>query len=303
MRLSLIALVGCAHAAAPPSGSVSLPGAGTGVGLDYLAFDATNHRVWVPAGTRVDAIDTRTLAITVVDDKHAKASSAAVGDGVVYIGDRNADVCAYDAATLAQKHCVKLKASPDGLLVVGKELWVTTPRAKAIQVLDAATLAGVAAIQLDGEPEGYAVDAAKGLFFTNLEDKDMTLAIDLHTRTIQSEWSPSCGGDGPKGLAFASGHLVVVCPDRIETMDATGGIISKLEIGGGLDAIDVHDGTIIAAAGQEAVLVWVSLGLDGKLVELVRQPTEPGARNAVFGDAGAAFVGSGKTGRVLVLHR
>jgi len=316
MSRLLLLLAACAHATPPPSGTVSLPGAGTGVGLDYIAYDAANHRVWIPAAERIDVIDARTLEVKTIEGLATKtfereghkrvagASSAAIGQGVAYVGNRaDASVCAFDAATLAKRMCATLASPPDGMLAVGKELWVTTPRAKSIQVLDATTLAGIAAIQLDGEPEGFAVDPAKGLFFTNLEDKDLTLAIDLHTRTIQSEWSPSCGGDGPKGLAFANGHLVVVCPDHLETMDATGQIIAKLEVGGGLDSIDVRDGTIAAAAGKEAVLVWAALGLDGKLVELVRQPTEPGARNAVFGDAGAAFVGVGRTGRVLVLHR
>ena len=31
----------------------------------------------------------------------------------------------------------------------------------------------------DGEPEGYAVDAQRALFYTNLEDRDRTLAIDV----------------------------------------------------------------------------------------------------------------------------
>lgn len=316
MNRLLVLLAACAHAAPPPSGAVSLPGAGKGVGLDYIVFEPVNHRVWIPAASRIDVIDARTLAVQTIEGlatkefereghkRTAGASGAALGAGVVYVSNRaDASVCAYDAATLAKRTCATLASSPDAMIAVGKELWVTTPRTKTIAVLDATTLAGIAAIQLDGDPESFAFDPAKGLVFTNLEDKDLTLAIDQHTRTIQSTWSPSCGEDGPKGLAFASGHLVVVCPDHIETMDATGGIIAKLTIGGGLDAVDVRDGTIAAAAGHEAVLVYAMLGLDGKLTELVRQPTEPGARNAVFGDGGAAFVGVGKTGRVLVLHR
>ena len=39
-----------------------------------------------------------------------------------------------------------------------------------------------------GEPEGFAVDDARGLFYTNLEDKDRTLAIDLKTRQITKTW-------------------------------------------------------------------------------------------------------------------
>src|ERR1700690_4605854 len=36
-------------------------------------------------------------------------------------------------------------------------------------------------IKTDGSPECYAVDAAHGVFYTNLEDKNRTLAIDIKT--------------------------------------------------------------------------------------------------------------------------
>src|SRR5882672_3010309 len=99
---------------APLSHTIALPGApADGVFLDYLAYDAAHHKVWVPAGGtgRVDVIDTTTGALTPIDgfptkemERHGQKrivgpTSATVGDGVVYIGNRGDNtICAIDAA-------------------------------------------------------------------------------------------------------------------------------------------------------------------------------------------------------------
>src|SRR6266568_7310525 len=111
-RFPLVTLfvVTAALAAPPPPVATSagvtsllLPGApADGVALDYLVVDRARHRVWVPAGGTgsADVIDTRTQAISRVEkfpvadvERNGKKrkmgpSSATVGDGVVYVGDR-----------------------------------------------------------------------------------------------------------------------------------------------------------------------------------------------------------------------
>lgn len=342
-RCLVLALVGCSHpspkpagppaapaaiasARAQPSHAIALPGATGPVSLDYLAYEPARDRIWIPAGGtgRVDVIDAKTEQVTPIEGFPTKEvtrrgqkrlvgpSSATVGDGVVYIGSRgDSSVCAVDSATLAKGECTTLDASPDGLQYVAstKELWVTTPRDKSIRVLDAATpahLAAKAKITLDGEPEGFAVDDQRGVFFTNLEDKDETLAIDLETHEVTKHWQPKCGEDGPKGLAFdtASNHLIVVCPDHVETLDvARGEMVGTLQIGGGLDAIDYAPSrhVIVAAAGGAARVVFAKLAPDGQLTELATVPTIKGARNAIAGANGNAFVADGRAGSILVV--
>ena len=170
-----------AHSPAPTrfeTTAIALPGAPPdGVMLDYLAVDRDRGRVWAPAGGTgdTDVIDTKSQQISRVEkfptaevERRGKKrtvgpSSATVGDGVVYVGDRaDSSVCAVDATTLERRGCVILSGSPDGLAFVArrKEVWVTTPRDQSIVILDVSTpatpkLAG--SIKLDGEPEGYAV--------------------------------------------------------------------------------------------------------------------------------------------------
>src|SRR5206468_12146356 len=96
-------------------------------------------------------------------------TSATVGDGVVYIGNRgDSSICAFDALSLAKRGCAMLPGMPDGIAYVAstKEVWVTTPRDKMIRILDVSTPAAPTVkdtkIDFDGEPEGFAVDNARG---------------------------------------------------------------------------------------------------------------------------------------------
>ncbi|CAN5754992.1 hypothetical protein BH11MYX3_BH11MYX3_45280 [soil metagenome] len=333
--LSMFLMTGaCAHSsnhAGPPAASattLALPGAPPdGVFLDYLGYDPVHHNVWVPAGGtgKVDIIDATTGNLTSIDgfptkemERHGQKrqvgpSSVTMGDGVAYVGNRgDSTICAFDLGTLAKQACVTLDAMPDGLQYVAstKEVWVTTPRDQSIRILDVTTPGAPATkdvIRFDGEPEGFAVDNAHGVFFTNLEDKDKTLVIDLKSHATTHTWNPACGEDGPKGLIFeaATNHLLVVCPAHVETLDVAhdGAVLGKLEVGDGLDAIDyvAERHQVFAAAGKAQKIVVASLAADGKLTAVSTIATAKGARNAVATEDGTAYVAVGPAGTILVM--
>jgi DNA-binding beta-propeller fold protein YncE len=315
--------------AAEPVASVALPGApAEGVSLDYLAIDRGRHQVWVPAGGTGNAvvIDTKTQAVRKVEHFPTKEverrgqkrmvglSSATIGDGVVYVGNRaDASVCAIDAETLERGGCITLPSSPDGIAFVArkKEVWVTAPRDNTIFMLDVSTpktpkLAG--SITLDGSPEGYAVDDQRGLFYTNLEDKDRTLRIDVATRKVTATWMPSCGEQGPRGIAIEPGGrwLMVACTGEVEVLaaGADGSIVSKLDTGQGVDSFDyvpARHALYVAAAGA-AKLTVAHLDDKGMLRSAATFDTAKGARNAVATDDGTAYVADGPEGRILVVR-
>ena len=328
--LSMVALLGCAHtqAPAPALRSIALPGAPKdGVLLDYLAYDRAHHRVWVPAGNTgsVDVVDVSSGAVTRIDGfptqemerrghkRIVGPSSATVGDKFVYVGNRgDSSVCAVDAVSLKKAGCVTLDSMPDGLAYVAAthEVWVTTPRDKSIRVLDvsaadAPKMSGT--ITFEGEPEGYAVDDARGMFYTNLEDKDRTLAIDVKSRQIKQTWLPACGEDGPKGLALDGDldYLFVACTDRVMVLDAghDGKQLSKVDTGEGVDNIDYvpkrHE--LYAAAARAAKLTVARIDDKGMLAPVAVVPTANGARNAVATDDGAAYLTDSPEGKILVV--
>ena len=328
-RRVILLMAAASVAAAPELTALLLPGAPPGgVMLDYLAVDRARHRVWVPAGGTgtTDVIDTRTQEIRRVEkfptaevERHGKKrmvgpSSATVGDGVVYVGNRgDSSVCAVDATSLARGGCVTVPSMPDGLAFIArtKEVWVTTPRDQSICILDVSSPATpkiAGSIKLDGEPEGFAVDDGRGLFYTNLEDKDRTVRIDTSTRKVTANWMPACGDDGPKGLAIETkdGLLMVACPDHVEVLAATtdGRILSKLDTGAGVDNIDYLPGRrllYVAAAGA-ATLTVAHLDEPGILKQFAATATTAGARNAVVTDDGVAYVADGPDGKILVVR-
>jgi len=325
--VAMLLMLSTAAAAAEVS-DLPLPGApADGLALDYLAIDRGRHRVWVPAAGTGDTvvIDTETQSMsrvlqfpTAEVERQGKKrtvgpSSVTIGNDFAYVGNRaDSSVCAVDAATLERAGCVKLPSSPDGVAYVGKskEVWVTTPRDNSITILDvskpgAPTLG--ATIKLKGAPEGYAVDDGRGLFYTNLEDKDKTLRIDVATRKVTATWAPGCGEAGPRGLAIEpKGQLLmVVCPARVEVLDAGKGgrILSKVATGEGVDNLDYVPATrtLYAAAGRGATLTVAHLDEKGVLTGTASIPTAPGARNGVATDDGTAYLADGPGGKIVVV--
>ncbi len=237
-------------------------------------------------------------------------SSATVGDGFVFIGNRaGARVCAVDASSLRKTGCVTLDSPPDGLAYVAgtREIWATTPRAKSITIIDANALTITATIPLDGAPEGFAVDNGRGLFYANLEDADRTLTVDVRTRRVTEMWRPECGADGPRGLAIDPrlDYLFVACTDRVVVLDAghQGRELIRIDTGAGVDNIEYVENRreLYVAAAKAARLTIIRIDDQGGMGVRAVVPTVAGARNAVATDAGVAYLTDSTAGRLLVV--
>ncbi|HEV7556345.1 MAG TPA: hypothetical protein VGO00_12850 [Kofleriaceae bacterium] len=289
--------------------------------MDYLAFDPRTNTVWVPAGNTgsVDVVDDATGKIQRIEGfttqemerrghkRIVGPSSVTLGaPGTVYVGNRgDFSICAIDEKTLKKGTCGKIDSMPDGIAYVAptKEVWVTTPRDKTIRILDATTLAQKAKLTFEGEPEGFAADPTRGRFYTNLEDKDATLAIDLKTHKTVATWQPKCGEDGPHGLRLdeSNGLLVIACSAKVEAMDVkTGAITGSVDTGDGVDDIDFLAGRVYVGAAKAAKLTIASLDAKGTMAVVATMPTADGARNGVVTTAGKVYL-SHSTGSELVV--
>jgi len=308
-------------AAPAPNREVKLDPAGGQVVMDYLGYEAEKDRVWAPGGNtgKVFVVDAKTGEVHAVDGFATREhdgrllgpSSVTFGPSAAYIGDRaDGSVCAVDRSTLKRGPCLTLPESPDGLAYVAgtHEVWATTPHSSSLTLISTADggLKIAGRIELPGRPEGYAVDDAAGRFYTNLEDKDRTLTVDVKTRHVLRNWPAQCGENGPRGMALVPGRplLVVACTDAVQTFSLDGETPTRrdrLETGAGVDNIDVGPGpSVVAAAGKAERFVRASILPDGKMRELVRSPTSKGVRVVVVTTAGVAYAADSAGGRLLV---
>jgi len=321
---ALFALALPLFAAGYTTRTVPLPG-GTpaGIAMDYIAFEPVTNTIWVPGNTgTVYVLDAATGKIRQVTGFPTKEvtmrerkrllgpSSVTFGGGKVYIGNRgDSSVCVVDPKTLERGHCEVLTSMPDGLAYVGptKEVWVTTPRDKTIRILDAATLKEKEKLTFEGNPEGFAVDAKRHRFYTNMEDKDRTLAIDLTSHKTVAMWMPACGEEGPHGLRIdeKSGHLFVACSAKLEVLNAggDGAVLSSIDTGNGVDDFDYASGMLYVGAARDAKLTIARSDSSGHLSLVATVPTVAGARNPAVAKNGDVYLahGGGVTSSDLVV--
>jgi DNA-binding beta-propeller fold protein YncE len=235
----------------------------------------------------------------------------AIGEGTAYVGNRaTSEVCPIDTATLELGTCLKLGSPTDGVAYVPptKEVWVTTPRDQSIAVLDASrpgALKVKTTLHLDGSPEGYAVDAQRGLFFTNLEDKNKTVVIDIQKHSPKATWSLECDSEGPRGVAAdARGLVYVACTDHVLVLDGLhdGAKLGALDTGAGVDNIDWFEpGHLLYAAAAKASKLTVARVDDKGQTRLIAVGTSaPGARNGVVDASGNVYVTDPGNARLLV---
>lgn len=320
---------------------LALPGAsGEPIVMDYLATDRSSGRIWVPAGNtgsvmvidgqngsirRIDGF--KTLEQDILGERwKVGPSAAAVGDGVVYVGNRgDSKICAVDSNSLKSGRCISvgpasggLASSADGIAYVAstKELWVTLgapglgfiPSWRGLLVYDARVpneLRLKHRIPIPGVAEGYAVDERRGIFYTNLEEQDRTLGINVRNHRIVFNASAGCGKEGPRGLALDEerNFVFVACTDRINTLDAghAGAKLSSFEAGTGIDNIDYLGARkqLYVAAGKSALLTVFGVDDRGELIKLASAPTAKGARVVVADARGTAYVADSSGARII----
>jgi hypothetical protein len=290
--------------------------------MDYIGYDEVSDSVWVPGGNTgktfvIDASTEQVRAIDgfpvrTMDGRELGPSSVSFGPHSAFIGNRaDSTVCAVNTATLKREGCIVLPSTPDGLAYVSstREVWATTPRTHSIAVLGV-TESGfkdAGRIELPGQPEGYAVDTKRALFFTNLEDKDETLGIDLTTHAVKTKWKTGCGDGGPRGIGIdvERGLLFVACKAGLVgfRLDAEAARIGPVATGEGVDNPAIVPGLkrLFAAAGAAGTLSIFEYSQDGHPSLLSTPETAHGVRVVTADKRGKAFAADSAGGRIWVL--
>ncbi len=185
-----------------------------------------------------------------------------------------------------------------------REVWVTLPNINSLAVISSTTpaLTVTATIKLEGSLEGYALDAKRGLFYTNLEDGNLTLAIDIKTRKVKTLSKLDCGDRGPRGVAVDSerNHIFVACTNGLRVLDGSGKNLSTLGTGEGVDSIDYlpSSHTVLVASAQAAEVFAVEISAKGEATLKARYSSAAGCRT-VLSSPGVARLPDSRGHRVV----
>lgn len=235
---------------------------GTG-GWDYLAIDASKHRLFISRGNRVMVVNTDNGSligeIPGIGRSHGIALAPEFNKG--FATDGSGSVLVFDYTTLKKLDTVKTDKDCDGIIYdpSSKRVFTMNGDANTSTVLDASTGKVLANIPLGGGPEFTAADG-KGYVFANLEDKSAMVKINGQTMKVEQTW-PLAPCQSPSGLAIdaANERLIVGCHNKLMTfVDGNSGkVIGTVPIGQGVDAnrFDAGTGLAFASCGDGTITV------------------------------------------------
>jgi hypothetical protein len=244
----------------------------------------------------------------------AEVTSADAADGLVLTSDGSEPrLVALDGKSLALVASAPLSSPPDYLrfLAGRREVWVTEPRAAAIEIFSLAAgsppvLAPLATVAVPGGPEALVFDPARGRAYSNLW-QERTVAIDLATRAVVADWSAGCAE--PRGLAFDARNalLFVGCKDgTVAVLDVAhdGRVVTRATAGAGVDimAFDAARRHLFVPGSRAATLTLFGVGAAGELHLLASAPTAEHAHCVVIDGRGGAWVCDPRHGRLLAFR-
>jgi DNA-binding beta-propeller fold protein YncE len=313
-------------AASPaPLSPVALPRGAGGIGFDDLRFSSELRALVVPAGRtgRVDLVDPTTRAVTSVEGfgsaprwsggHEEGTTSADAGAGWIYAIDRSTrSVAVVDPAARRIVARARLAGDPDYVRWTGAagEVWVTEPDRGEIETfrLDgsaAPALARTGSIAVPGGPESLVVDPGALRAYTNTF-RDVTVAVDVRTRSVVARWQNGCRGARGIDLDAAQGVVLVGCSEgKVVSLDAASGArLGEAATGAGVDGIAYAPALshLYVPGSTAGTLTVLGVAARGALAPLATIPAPPGSHCAAADDRGGAWVCDPRNGRVLVLH-
>ena len=158
-----------APAWAQPVTPLPLPDGKGGIGFDDLRYDTASHTLLIPAGRsgNVDLVDPATKAVTPIpgfskiakfDAGHGQSvTSVDVGEGYLFATDRTAlELAVVDMKSHKIALEVPLASAPDYVRYVAptREIWVTEPGKKRIEVFTLSTPDAPATTPREGDATG-----------------------------------------------------------------------------------------------------------------------------------------------------
>ena len=187
-------------------------------GWDILTVDPETHRVFVSRSDGVDAVDTRTGAVTPDLIKGTRFHGVTAVPGTQLAVATEAAGSAIVFNRLTGKVSSEVKTDPDADATIyepsTRTVWVMNGDSGTISIIDPVAGAAVGKISLGSALEFPAIDG-RGHLFVNLSDKSELGEVDIASRKVLRT-VPLPGCQHPTGLAYASpGVLISACANGV----------------------------------------------------------------------------------------
>jgi len=202
-------------------------------GWDILTADPETHRVFVSRSDGVDAIDTRTGAVTADLIKGTRFHGVTAVPGTQLAVATEAAGSAIVFNRITGKVAAEVKTDPDADATIyepsTRTVWVMNGDSGTISIVDPVAGTAVGKISLGSALEFAAIDG-RGYLFVNLSDKGELAEINVAKRSVMRT-VPLAGCQHPTGLAYVeSSVLISACANGVAKLTRASDLKSLGEI-------------------------------------------------------------------------
>ncbi len=259
-------------------------------GWDYLTMDSRAHRLYIPRGTRIQVLDSRTGTligeVPGVTGVHGVALDAELHRGFATSG-RDNTVLVFDTQTLKPiGQPIAVGDRPDAITFdpITKRVFAFDAgegaNGNAATIIDAQSLKVLQTVPLGSNPES-AVPDGKGSVWVNIEGSSELVQLDAASGVILGRHSLA-PGEGPTGIGFDAdnGRVFSGCANKkMIITDAKTGQQFAVPIGEGVDAgaFDPKSHLAFASNGRDGTLSVVNV-VNAQVVIVNTVATHVGAR-------------------------
>jgi hypothetical protein len=160
-------------------------------------------------------------------------------------------------------------------------------------------------IKVERGPESLVIDRKRQRAFTHLW-ASMSVAIDLHARSVVAKWRNGCSGSRGIAIDEARGFLFAGCSEGKAVsldVDHDGKQISNVSTGRGVDVIAYSPSLmhLYVPGATSATMAVIAVGDTGQLTTLVNVPTAGGAHCVTADDLGGVWVCDPRDGKLLFM--
>ena len=272
-------------------------------GWDILTVDPASHRVLISRSDGVDAVDTRTSAVTprLIAGTRFHGVTLVPGTSLAVATEAAGSAIVFNPRTGKVAGEVMTDADADATIYEprSRTVWVMNGDSGTISIVDPVGVRAVGKIAVGGSLEFPAL-VGRGHLFVNVADKGELAEIDIVRRTVQRR-IPLAGCQHPTGLAYLrSGVLLSACANGVAKLirASDGRPLGDIAIGprpDGAFADEARHRAYIPSGGDGTLAVLDTSGPLPRKIATVS--TEVGARTgAVDPSTGTVYLPAAKFG-------